>query len=264
MKGVILGYNPTDGGFIRAEDGNRYVLRSDAWRGDRAPRVGEDVDFEVNGEVALDVYPLGETVQESVGKTFRELADSASRIAAEASNRMADPSSNATVQKISNYGKKISASMFALIFMCFFLPFITVSCDNTPVVQMSGIEVAVGKTVSNEIPRNFQAFGGQQQSQKIPGDGKAVLAIVAAAVGLGTSLIQNRKISLVSGGAAVFGLLLLLSLKSGIDKQLIERSTAFRIDFGMGFWGSVLLFFSAACLNIWLFFQKRSSRETTL
>lgn len=36
--------------------------------------------------------------------------------------------------------KKISASLFALILVCFFLPFVTVSCENQPVLQLSGIE----------------------------------------------------------------------------------------------------------------------------
>ncbi|MBW4616223.1 MAG: hypothetical protein KME21_23705 [Desmonostoc vinosum HA7617-LM4] len=268
MKGIVLGFDPINGGLISAEDGKRYTLQLDAWRGLQPPRVGEQVDFEINGDAASEVYPLvneTESTQDDIGKTLtaagKSLADATSRAAAEASVRLSEPPSNPTAQKLLENGKKVSASLFAVILICFFLPFVTVSCDNRPVFQMSGVEMATGKTVSTP-----DIFGSQTQSQKIPGDSRAALVFAAAALGIGTSLIKIRKSSLISAGIGAFGLVMLLSLKSEIDKQIINNGASyagFKADYGVGFWGSILLFISAACLNIWLFFQKRTDRETT-
>lgn len=267
MKGVVLGFDPTNGGFIRAEDGKRYELALDAWRGSRPPRAGEEVDFEINGDAASDIYPLvneTESTRDNLGKTLAEagkaIAVSANRAAQGASNRLSDSPSNPIAQKLLKNGKKLSASLFALVLICFFLPFVTISCDNRPVGEISGIELATGKTVS------APTFTGQTRGQNIPGDGRAVLVFVAAAVGIGTSLIRVRRSFLVSAGVGVFGLLMLLSIKSEMDKQMIEQGagyTGFKADYGLGFRGPVLFFIAAFCLNIWMFFQKRIDRRTT-
>jgi hypothetical protein len=86
--------------------------------------------------------------------------------------------------------KKISASMFALVFICFFLPFVTISCENRPIVQFSGLELTTGKTL--EMPSGISSFTGKTKNENIPGDGKAALVLVAAAVGVGTSLLKVR------------------------------------------------------------------------
>ncbi len=243
-KGVVLGFNPNDGGLIRAEDGNRYVLRADAWRGERpAPRVGEEVDFEVNGEFAIDVYPLNAARTADFSNTMQDLADRASRIT----------SDNQIAQKVLVNGKPISASFFALvlIFMC--LPFVTVSCDDKPVLEATGIEIVVGKTIT---PPEIM---GRQQSKNIPGEPKAVLIFGAAALGIGASLANHKKSSIAAMGIGACGLLTLLALKSGIDGKIIEEgagAAGFKTNYGIGFWGSVWMFLSAICLNAWMYLNR--------
>jgi hypothetical protein len=53
MKRKTLGFDPTDGEFIRSENHNRSLLSSD-WRGSHAPKA-EDV---VNSDVDREVYPI--------------------------------------------------------------------------------------------------------------------------------------------------------------------------------------------------------------
>jgi hypothetical protein len=251
-KGKILGFDPSNGGFIRAADERRYTLPAHAWKGSRPPRAGEDVDFEVDGDVARDVYPLaGETPQYDFSGTVGKVSELLN-------------TSHPFAQKILEHTKKISASMFALILICFFLPFATVSCNGQPYVQVSALELTTGKTF--EVPR--RDFSGKTESQNIPGDGKAALVLVAAAVGIGTSLLKFRRSSLISAGVGAFGLLMLLAIKSGIDTQLLDKSREavaadFKANYGLGFWGSTLLFLSAIALNIWQFFNKKIDRGTT-
>jgi hypothetical protein len=251
MKGKVLVFDPTNGGFIRAEDGNRYVLRSNSWRGERDPRVGEDVDFEVNGDEACDVYPLNETksLQESVGDRFSDLAGTVSRIATD----------NQTIQKLLGNLKNISASLFAVVIICMCLPFLTVSCNDLPVVQMSGVEIVTGKTVTPP------AFTGKTEPQQFPGDPKAALIFGAAALGIGASLAKHRQSSTAAAGIGAFGLVILLSIKSGIDSKIIEHgagAAGFKADYGLGFWGSFLMFLSAACLNVWIHLNKKDRGNT--
>ena len=57
MRGVLLHYNDgTQQGLIRAEDGNRYAFAGSEWRSDRRPVVGDEIDFEIQGTTASDIY----------------------------------------------------------------------------------------------------------------------------------------------------------------------------------------------------------------
>lgn len=49
MKGTILDFSPeTTAGIISGEDHSRYSFRTTDWHGDRAPQVGDQVDFITN------------------------------------------------------------------------------------------------------------------------------------------------------------------------------------------------------------------------
>lgn len=166
------------------------------------------------------------------------------------------------MDKVLENTKKISASMFALVFICFFLPFVTISCENRPLVQLSALELTTGKTI--EVPSDFM---GKTQNQNIPGDGKASMVLAAAAVGIGTSLLKVRRSSLISAGVGAFGLLMLLAIKSGIEGQLVDKGSSavgFKADYGLGFWGPTFLFLSTIALNIWQFFNQKIDGGNTL
>jgi hypothetical protein len=252
MKGKILGFDPTNGGFIRAEDGKRYTLPANAWRGVNPPHAGEDVDFEVDGDVARETYPLTNTASPSgVNSTVDR--------ALELLN-----TSNPFVQKVLENTKKISASMFALVFICFFLPFVTISCNNQPVVQLSALELTTGKTF--EMLKDVTDKTLVEVPKELPGDGKATLVLAAAAAGVGTSLLKVRRSSLISAGVGAFGLLMLQAIKLGIESQLVERGPSamgFKAEYGIGFWGPTFLFLSAIALNIWQFFNQKIDQGNT-
>lgn len=58
MKGRILGVaTPERDGAITSEGGQRYRYVFSSWRGDREARVGMTVDFEVQDNEAVDIYP---------------------------------------------------------------------------------------------------------------------------------------------------------------------------------------------------------------
>ena len=145
--------------------------------------------------------------------------------------------------------RKISSSFFAIVLICFFLPFVTISCDRNPVLELSGLQLTTGTTV--ETP----SFAGPAESKKIPANGKAILAFTCCAVGLGGSLIKktrsNKILPACSGGLGAF---LILSIKSGLDQELVKQGAGFAgfsAEYGFGFWGSFIFFLAAALYNIW-------------
>jgi hypothetical protein len=60
MKGKILGFDAAAGtGAISGEEGRRYKFHSAEWKGQRPPKAGEEVDFEIADDGhALEIYPL--------------------------------------------------------------------------------------------------------------------------------------------------------------------------------------------------------------
>jgi len=58
MKGTVLEFNSdTREGLISGEDGQRYTLSADDWRGQSLPKQGNKVDFTVADGAAQSVFP---------------------------------------------------------------------------------------------------------------------------------------------------------------------------------------------------------------
>ncbi|MGC9424101.1 MULTISPECIES: TM2 domain-containing protein [Vibrio] len=59
MKGTIIDFNESQRlGLISGEDGQRYQLAMSEWKGSQFPKVGAAVDFSVEGDQSISVYPL--------------------------------------------------------------------------------------------------------------------------------------------------------------------------------------------------------------
>lgn len=59
MKGKILDFSVAQGGgLILSSDGTRYLFNADQWHGQSLPKVGQDVDFNINDvKKAIEIYP---------------------------------------------------------------------------------------------------------------------------------------------------------------------------------------------------------------
>ena len=67
MTGQILDYNIQDAeGIISGEDGKRYSFTNAEWNTSSShPEQGIEVDFQIQGETALDVYSIEEPKQDT-------------------------------------------------------------------------------------------------------------------------------------------------------------------------------------------------------
>lgn len=59
MQGKILDYNnELKSGLIRGDDGSKYNFSNNDCKSTNKPLPGKEVDFEVNGDKAIDIYVL--------------------------------------------------------------------------------------------------------------------------------------------------------------------------------------------------------------
>lgn len=96
------------------------------------------------------------------------------------------------------YQKSISSLLIYVgIALCFFLPFLTVSCGGLKAFTLTGQQLATGTTLTAP-----QAFG-PPRAQKIRGDPFAAVAAACALVGVVLSLVGRSAfgVTAVIGGA---------------------------------------------------------------
>jgi FHA domain len=149
-------------------------------------------------------------------------------------------------------GKRISPATFGLALLCFFLPFISVSCQTQKIVTFTGIQLVTGATV--ELPQMF----GPPKSEKLPREPLAVLAFACGVVGLGLSFLKGRKIAIGPAVVGCAGAVALLLLKSKLDADVLKGGNGvLHLDYEVGFWLILLAYAAAAALNVSVFLQSR-------
>jgi hypothetical protein len=143
-----------------------------------------------------------------------------------------------------------SIIMFASTVLCFFLPFITVSCGDIKAFTLTGQQLATGTTLAEAQPF------GPPKTQAIGADPFAALAGLCAIAGLAFSLLGNslRKASVASGaGGAISLFIMRLRLENQIQTQ--GQGVA-RITFETGYTFALLLLAGCAAWNLYLLQQR--------
>ena len=147
-----------------------------------------------------------------------------------------------------NRAKKFSPTIFGLALICFFLPFIEVSCQGQKIVTYTGIQMITGTTI--EQP---DLFGTGKQSKKVDPEPLAIFAFFSGVMGLGLSFLKGRKSSVAPAIAGIIGVIALLLLKSKLNNEILkEGGGMLQLEYGVGFWLTFVLYLSAIGLNIFL------------
>ena len=137
--------------------------------------------------------------------------------------------------------KGLSPAAFVLTLVCFFLPFVTFSCQGQKVARFSGIQMVTGTTIKQ--PQMF----GPPKSQKVDPEPLAVLAFLSVLAGAGLSFIRGKKGALSSGVLAVVGVILMAALKSKLDNQVLQQTSgAIQVNYGAGYYLSLVFLLAAA------------------
>lgn len=152
--------------------------------------------------------------------------------------------------------RTIAPAAFGIALLCFLLPWVTVSCQGEKVESLSGLRLVTGTTVRQE-----SAFG-TVNLRKVRSERRAVLALVAAAAGLGASvLLAGRRRRIVQAAAGAAGTLFLVLLKSRIDGEVLEKGQgALSVDYRAGFYLTLVLFAAAAAAGLYALIRDGEDR----
>jgi len=149
--------------------------------------------------------------------------------------------------------RKLSPAIFVLALICFFLPFVTFSCQGQKIVSLSGIQMVAGTSVQQ--PQMF----GPPKSEKLNAEPLAVLALLCGALGLGLSFLKGRGGAIASAAAGGLAAILLLALKSKIQGDAVAKGGGIlQVNYEVGFYAVVVLFLAAVALNIYVLMQGKS------
>lgn len=156
--------------------------------------------------------------------------------------------------------RRLSFTPFALILLCFFLPFFTFSaCDNQKLFSATGYETAYGK----EIPQ-LKMF--QSPDTKPSPSPLTILVLLATVAGIAFSIfrikasikrIRLADLLLLFFGAA--GFLLMLLHVFVIDFE--TRHKQIRVEYGVGFILTCLLFLLSALMQSAICFLQLTGRD---
>jgi hypothetical protein len=153
--------------------------------------------------------------------------------------------------------RKISSSIFGLILVCFFLPFMTVSCQSQKIYSFTGTQLVTGTSIEQK-----NSFGGSSTKQQVNGEPLAFLALACSIAGVGVGLSNWKKGPKVSIGIAIAGVILMLLLKSKVDTDVFSQGRGMiQVDYDLGFWGGLLLFLSAAIVNFFPIQEQEVEKE---
>jgi hypothetical protein len=149
--------------------------------------------------------------------------------------------------QLTTYRRKINKGIFGVILICFFMPFLTLSCQSQDLMTLSGVQLGTGATMAQP------SLYSSAQARQIPGEPLATLAIVSAGAGLATAFVlKHRKELIGSTAAGAVGAIVMLALKSKIDGNILQQGQGMiRVKYEFGFWLTFLLFVAATGLNGW-------------
>lgn len=143
--------------------------------------------------------------------------------------------------------KKASPAVFILALICFFLPFVTFSCQGQKVLSLSGIQLVTGTSMQQS-----QMFG-PPKSEKLNAEPLAALAFLCGVVGLALSFLKGRTSAIAPAAAGGLAAILLLAMRSKIDGDALQKGGGvIQVNYDVGFYVVVLLFLAATALNIFV------------
>jgi hypothetical protein len=145
---------------------------------------------------------------------------------------------------------KVSPAIFILSILCFFFPFVTVSCGGHKIASATGVQLATGTTI--EVPQAF----GPSQAQKVAQEPFCAVAGLCAVIGFGVSFAGARA-AIIPAISGVVGALSLLIVKSRIDGGMVKHGQGIlQANYEIGFFLALLLMIAGVVWNGCLFSQR--------
>jgi hypothetical protein len=149
-----------------------------------------------------------------------------------------------------NNARKLSPAIFGIVIICFFLPFVNVTCQGQKVASFSGFQLVGGTTIEQS-----GGWGGKQV-RNVSGEPLALFAFLATIAGLALSFYRRDKSAIAPAAVSGIGLILLLVLKSKLDSDILKQGGGMlQLEYSVGFWMAFILYLAAMVLNGFIFSQ---------
>ncbi len=149
-------------------------------------------------------------------------------------------------EPMNGIARKLSPATLILVLICFFLPFVTFSCQGQRIASLSGMQLATGTTVQQ--PQMF----GPPKTQKIDAEPLASLALLCVLVGLGLSFLKGKKGAVGSAALACLAVFLLVGLKSQLESDALQQAGGVaQLSFDAGYYFSLVLLIAATGLGVY-------------
>ncbi|MDD2228520.1 MAG: hypothetical protein PHY48_03805 [Candidatus Cloacimonetes bacterium] len=166
---------------------------------------------------------------------------------------------------------KISALMYAIVIISFFMPFFMVSCEKTELMTIKGIQLVTGGKSELKVDNLFAGMGDnsekEQKPQKISAHPLAIIAIAVAVLALLSSFLLPRKMYFVPVIFSIMGVVFLYLLKGGMAAMLAKADTGMgsaldlskmlRVSPLYGFWVANAAFLGGALISLFLGIKKK-------
>jgi hypothetical protein len=138
---------------------------------------------------------------------------------------------------------KISGSLFILIMICFFFPFISISCNNKEVVVITGIQLVTGGELK-------QTGLLSQESRRLPSQPGAVLSFFLAIAGVTAGFWKGRWGAGFRSACGLIAVITLLMLKVKFHDSLEQYpKLVFYMEYLPCYWVTLSLFVISAVVN---------------
>ena len=149
-----------------------------------------------------------------------------------------------------------SILLFVGSLLCFFLPFVTVSCGGEKIFTLSGQQLATGTQYSE--PQVF----GPPKTQKIDAHPFASLAALCALAGVVLSLVGTR-LAAVTAATGAAGAVSLGVMASRMETEIKGATQGIgQVNVEIGFTLTLLLLIAATAWNIYLFVQGKKAASS--
>ncbi len=159
--------------------------------------------------------------------------------------------------------KFISPVLFLLAVLCFFLPFVSFTCQGQSIATISGMDLITGTKIEKF---EMQKFDDQQSNpeldkeREVNSEPLAVAAFIFALTGIVVSFIPRytRKFSIIAGA---LGVLMLLFLRSSIGGEVTGDFdfNIIEVSYEWGYYLALIFFIGAFILNLYLMISKNKA-----
>ena len=151
--------------------------------------------------------------------------------------------------------KKFSPGFYGVIILCFFMPFVNLTCSGQKIKSLSGFQLITGTEVkANEMFGELSENNEPREKNEVDPQPLALFALISAVAGLGLSFIRKKIITLITAAISVLGFILLILLKVILDGDAkLSAQNVLTLDYQFGYWLAVLLFIGSAIIQWFIF-----------